>query len=118
MPCRDYGLLHDTRNIMGTAGNVFDRPPAQEGLSSTIFHNSKILASSSQELRPDTVETARKNSEMKRDSLNTTISSSHFQSRSGLLKHIGGTYSLNGTMRSLARLHACLSKRASERTEE
>ena len=111
MPCRDSGLLHDTRNIMGTAGNVFERPPAQEGLSSTIFHNSKNLASSSQELRPDTVETARKNSEMKRESLNTKNSSPHFQSRSGMLNHTGGTCSHNGTLeyplgtpsRSLAR---------------
>ena len=31
----------------------FERPPAQEGLCSTIFHNSKILASSSQGLRLD-----------------------------------------------------------------
>ena len=98
MPCRDSGLRHDTRNIMGASGNVFERPPAQEGLSSTIFNNSKNLASSSQELRPDTVETATKKSEMKRESLNTKISSTYFQSRSGLLKHIGGTYSHNGTM--------------------
>ena len=123
MPCRDSGLLHDTRNIMGTSGNVFERPLAQEGLSSTIFNNSKNLASSSQELRPDTFETARKNSEMRRESLNTKISSPHFQRRSGLLKHIGGTCSHNGTMeyplgtpgRSLACTLASPSERASER---
>ena len=125
MPCRDSGLLHDTRNIMGTSGNVFERPPVQEGLSSTIFTNSKNLASSSQELRLDTVETARKNSEMKRESLNTTIPSPHFQSRNGLLKHIGGTYSHTGTMehslgtpgRSIPCTLATPSERASERAD-
>ena len=30
-PCRDSGLPHDTRNIVGTSGNVVDRLPAREG---------------------------------------------------------------------------------------
>ena len=47
MPCRDSGLPHDTRNIVGTVGNLFERVPAR------LFNNSKNLASSSQELRPD-----------------------------------------------------------------
>ena len=51
MPRRDSWLPHDTRNIMDTSGNVFERPSAQEGLSSTIFDNSKNLASPSQKLR-------------------------------------------------------------------
>ena len=38
------GLPNDTRNIMGTSGNVLERPSAQEGLSSTVFHISKNLA--------------------------------------------------------------------------
>ena len=37
-----------------------------------------------------------KESEMKRESLNTSILSHHFQSRSGFLKHVGGIYSHNG----------------------
>ena len=37
-------------------GNVFERPPAQEGLSFTILNHSKNLASSSQGLRPDITE--------------------------------------------------------------
>ena len=53
MPRRDSGLPHDTRNILGTSGNVFERPPAQGGGASTVNNNSKNLASSSQELRPD-----------------------------------------------------------------
>ena len=57
LPRCDYGLPRDTQN--GT-GNVFKRPPAQEGLSTTFFNNSKNLASSSQELRPGTTRTSRK----------------------------------------------------------
>ena len=80
-------------------GNVFERPPVQEGLPSTILNNSKNSASSSLELRPDTTETARKrDSEMKREPLNTSVPSPHFQSRSGMLSHIGGTCSHNGMM--------------------
>ena len=51
---RDSGLLHDTRNVMGTSGNVFERLPAREGRTSTLFENSKNLAFTSQEMRPDT----------------------------------------------------------------
>ena len=47
MPCRDSCLPHDTRNIMGTSGNVFERVPAREGRPSALFDNSKNLASSS-----------------------------------------------------------------------
>ena len=36
--------------------------------------------------------------EMKRESLNTLTQSPHFQSRSGLLNHTGGTYSHSGLM--------------------
>ena len=50
MPRRDSGLPHDTKNFTGTSGNVFERPPAQEERSSTIFNNSKNLASSSPDL--------------------------------------------------------------------
>ena len=70
-----------------------------EGLSSTIFNNSKNSASFFQGLRPGTAETARKrDSEMKRESLNTSVLSPHFQSKSGMLNHTGGTYSHGGIM--------------------
>ena len=80
LPRCDSGLPCDTRNGTGITRNGFERPPAQEGLSSAIFNNSKNLASSSQE---STVETARKrDSEMKkRESLNTSVPSPHFLSR-------------------------------------
>ena len=47
MPCCDSGFPHDTRNIVGASGNVFERPSAQEGRTSTLFNNSKNLVSSS-----------------------------------------------------------------------
>ena len=42
---RDSGLPLDTRNSMGTSGNVFESLPAREGPSSALFENSKNLAS-------------------------------------------------------------------------
>ena len=54
MPCRDSGLPHDIRNIMGTSGNVFERLPGREGPPSALFGNSKNLASSSRGLRHGT----------------------------------------------------------------
>ena len=72
-------------------GNVFERPSVQEGLPSTIFHNSQNLASSSQGLRHDISETAKR--ETKREPLNTPTQSPHFQSGSGMLNHTGGNYS-------------------------
>ena len=48
-PRCDSGLPCDTQDGTGITRNVFERPPAQEGLSSAIFNNSKKLASSSQE---------------------------------------------------------------------
>ena len=47
MPRCDSGLPRNTQSCMGTSGHVFERPLAQEGRSSTVFNNSKNLASSS-----------------------------------------------------------------------
>ena len=44
-----FWIAANTQNCTGIMGNVFERPPAQEGQSSTIFNNSKNLASSSQD---------------------------------------------------------------------
>ena len=60
LPRCDSGLPRDTLNGKGITGNVFERPPAPEGLSSTILNSSKNLASSSQRLRLDITETARR----------------------------------------------------------
>ena len=47
MISRDSCLPHDTRNSIGTSGNVFKCLPARDGPSSSIFENSRKLASSS-----------------------------------------------------------------------
>ena len=91
LPRCDSGLPRDTLNGTGITGNVYERPPAQEGQFSTLFDNSRNLASFSQDLRPDISETAKRY--MKRESLNTPIQSPHFQSRSVFLDHTGGTNS-------------------------
>ena len=78
----------------GTSGNVFERPPAREGLTSAFFNKSNNLASSSQDLRPEiTGTTKRPESEMRREPWNTSIPLPHFQSGGGMLNHTGGTYS-------------------------
>ena len=51
MPCRASGLLHDTRNLMGISGHVFERLAAREGQPQTLFEDPKNLASSSRGLR-------------------------------------------------------------------
>ena len=96
LPRCDSGLPRNTQKCTGIIGNVFERPLVQEGLPSTVFHNSKNTASSSQDLRPGISETARR--DMKRESVNTPAQSPHFQSRSGMLHHTGGTDSHSGMM--------------------
>ena len=72
----------------------FERLPAREGLPSALFENSKNLASSSHELRPDiSGNTMVLEMEMRREPQNTSIFVPHFQSGCGTLKHIGGIYS-------------------------
>ena len=96
LPRCDSGLPRNTQNCTGIMGNVFERPSAQEGQSSTIFNDSQNLASSSHDMRPDISETARR--DMKRKPLTTQIQSPPFQSRSGMLNHTGRTYSHVGMM--------------------
>ena len=98
LPRCDSGLPRNTQNCTGSVWNVFERPLVQEGLPFTIFHNSKNLASSSQDLKLDVSETASREREMKSESLNTPTQSPHFQSRSGMLNHTGGTHSHDGMM--------------------
>ena len=86
MPCRDSGLPHDTRNIMGTSGNIFERLPAREGQSSTLLNNSKNLSSSSLKLGPNTEgSTKRPVKEMRREPQHSSIPVPRFQSGGGLL---------------------------------
>ena len=65
MPCRECGLPHDTRNGMGTSGNVFQRLPAREEQTSTFLNNSKNF---SNKVGPDTEgKTKKQGSEMTRE---------------------------------------------------
>ena len=57
MACRDSGLPHDARNVMGNSGNVFERLPAREGPPSALFDNSTNFASSSRGLGPGNART-------------------------------------------------------------
>ena len=50
--------MHRIRLVLSEM--FFERPLVQEGLPSTVFHNSKNLACLSQDLRPDISETARR----------------------------------------------------------
>ena len=81
-----------------TSKHVFERllEKNELPLSSTI---QRILAPSSQELRPDTAGNAKRlESEIRRETRNSSIPAPRFQSGSGLLNHTGGTYSHGGMM--------------------
>ena len=97
--CRDSGLPHDTRNIMGTSGNVFERLPARGGPPSALTEKSKNLASSSRGLRPEIAgHTMVPESESGREPQNSSILVPRFQRGSGILHHTGGTFSHGGMM--------------------
>ena len=99
LPRCDSVLPRNTHNCTGIMPNVFARPPVQEGQPSTIFHSSKNLASSSQELGHDIRETGRKERKrVEKGTVECAFQSPHFESRSGTFKHTGGTCSHGGMM--------------------
>ena len=59
----DCRMIHGIFWVLPKA--FFEWPSAQEGRSSTVFNNSTNLASSSQELRPDTTETTKRRERVK-----------------------------------------------------
>ena len=76
---------------------TFESLPAREGPSCISFNNSKNLASSSEELRPEVTGTSRRQEGvMKREPLNTSIPLPHFQRGGAMLNHTGGNYSHSG----------------------
>ena len=82
---------------MGTSGYVFERLPARGGRTSTLFNNSKSLASSSQELTPEIPRnTKQPDRDMRREPQNSSIPVTRFQCGGGLLNHTGGTSSHSG----------------------
>ena len=79
VPSLDSGLPHDTRNVLGTSGNVSESP-AREGPPSALFENSKNLASS-RGSRPDiTGNTTVPEREIRREPRNSSILVPRFQS--------------------------------------
>ena len=100
-PC--LAAILDCRTIHGMfwvhQENVFERLFAREGLPTALFNNSKNLASSSQELRPDIPgNTKLAESEMRRKPQNLSIPVPRFQSGGGLLNRSGGTHSHSGVI--------------------
>ena len=77
----------------------FESLPARGEPSSTVFNNSKNLASSSQELRLDIAgNTLVPERVMRREPKNSSIPVPRFQNRSGIVNNTGGNYSHGGTM--------------------
>ena len=91
LPCCDSGLLCFRKRFWTTTCSRMIR------FSFMIFSNSKNW---NLFLRDWDVKFPRLQGEsgMKRESLITSTQSPHFQSRSGMLNHTGGTYSLKGMM--------------------
>ena len=81
MPRRDSGLPHDTRNIMGNSGNVFDRLPAREGRTSNSLQQFKEFGIFP--LENIAGKTKRAESEMRREPQNSSILVTRFQRRAG-----------------------------------
>ena len=93
MLSRDAGLPLDSRNTMGTSGNVFESLPAREGRCSTLFENSRNFESSCCGLT----------SEARRDPQSSSIPTARPNQGVGTLNflyHSGGFYSQNGVMDS------------------
>ena len=93
MPCRDSGLPHDT----WTSGIVFERLRARERRTSTVFDDSKILASSSCGFGPGhTGNVLEHGREVRREPLSSSIFVPGFRRGAGVYDHTGGTYSHSG----------------------
>ena len=89
-PGRDPAMPHDTRDAMGTSGNVFESLPARKGQSSPRFENSRNLALYPCELEQE--------SRMRREAQSSTIPNPSQERVQEPLYHTGGTYSRNGVM--------------------
>ena len=102
MPCRDSGLPRDTRNIMGTSGNVFESLPAREGPFLALFENSRNEVPSSCGLGPGNNGNIMEHGRgLKRVPQSSSIPTPRFNQGIGTLNplyHTGGTCSQNGVM--------------------
>ena len=103
-PCCDSGLPHDTRNIVGTSGNVFDSLLAREGPSSAFFVDPENLTSSSCGLRSgNTGNTMRHGEGLRREPQCPTKPTSRF-TRNYDLCRARGNYSQN-CVSTISELH-------------
>ena len=97
----DSGLPHNTRNLMGTSGYIFEDPPAPEGPSPSFLTALRNLISPC-ELRSGNTESALRHGEgLRREPQSSTIPTPRFTRTYETWNpsyHIGGTYSQNGMM--------------------
>ena len=102
MLCRDSGLPLNTRNSMGTSGNVFEDLPAPEGSSPLFFKIPRNLTSSPFELRSgNTGSTMRHGEGLRREPQSSTRPTPRFTRNLNAwnpMHRIGGTYSQNCMM--------------------
>ena len=97
----DSFLPHDTRNSLGTSGNIFESQSARDGPSSAFFERPKNLASSSCGLRKgNTGKFMEHGGGVRREPQSSTIPTPRFTTNHSTWTptyHTGGTYSQNGT---------------------
>ena len=100
MHSRNSGLPPDTRNTVGTLGNVFGSVPAREGPSSDLFENARNLASSSCGLGSGAAGNTSEHGRVARqEPHSSSIPTTRFNqgiANLNSLSHTGGTYSRNG----------------------
>ena len=98
--CRDSGLPPNTRNAMGTSGDVFESLPARQDPPSALFENSRNLASSSCGLRPEATGATLipERYETRATEFVDTCHVPCFLQGAGVFDHTGGNYSQHGMM--------------------
>ena len=105
MISRDSCQQSDTRNSLGTSGQVFEGLPARGEPSSALFGNSKNLASSSCRLKPiEKGKIAEQREVLRIELQNCTIPGPRFVRKFSTwnpLYHAGGTYPQNCMMECL-----------------
>ena len=99
MAGRASGLLPNTQDIRRTSGNVFERPPAQQGHLQETHENSKNSASSPRRVKPEFTEhTMTTGSKVRPEQQGLHCAKTILHSGDGIPRHTGGTYSHDGIM--------------------
>ena len=109
MISRDSGLLHNTRNSMGTSGNFLEDLLAPEGPSPSFFKIPRNFTPSLCELMSgSTGSTMRHGEGLRREPQSSTTPTPRFTRNHETwnpLYHTGGTYSQNCFMDTISELH-------------